>query len=69
MVDTWIVVAPPMPSLEANRAFDEWREQEKKRGRTFLENEVRQDIIRGANNATLLRYWVRTQSDDSKNVL
>jgi len=60
-VKAWIEVVPPLPQLEAERRFQEWRAANPGIAGGLRDDDVRLDVIRSNEGRTLFRYRVKLE--------
>jgi len=62
-MEQWVQIIPPLPRSEAESRFEQWKLEERARGRTVHEDRVRKDFICAEHGTTLVRYCVLWEGD------
>jgi len=55
----WVEVVPPLPRVDAEKKFQDWKDANPELARELKDDDVRVDIIRSNEHHTVVRYRVR----------
>jgi hypothetical protein len=61
MMSDWIVVVEAQPREQAERAFSAWLKEQADQGKSFRDDEIRQDVILSKDRQQLVRYAVQSR--------
>jgi hypothetical protein len=55
-IKSWIEIVPPLPRLEAEKAFQVWKEKFETEKGILDQSSIRIDTMRDLNGKTIIRY-------------